>query len=422
MFEKILHLLLIVYVCSFAFYTLLNSSGIAPLTLFVAFAMMIFILVSAKHLYVPNFNINDVLILFILIITLLSFLFSSESSLNANYLLAYLYVVLAYYLTQRVIIYNLNIRSLGFVPFKGLYFLFVIIVITGILDYFLLINGINIRELLDLTKANKLAGTGIFVRPTGFFVEPTDYALFLSATFPFAFIYLNVFQKYDKKNKFIIFYYFLLFFALLVLTRSAAAVAGIIIGLALIALDFILRYNYKLRFLVKLCNIYSIIFIFFVSLLFIFDLPFLSDVIEIIFSKIFLSDEMASANNRYFAWSRAINLFLDSPNVIIGYGTGYLSGTKVSAISWHLSLLVDNGIISIALLSIIHVYTYYLIFRLDPLFRYALYVSYTVLSVGLFTNTGFYFPLFWFITALIPSVHNSRYRAPFTTPKELTTF
>jgi hypothetical protein len=411
-FEKILHLLLIVYVCSFAFYTLLNPSGIAPLSVFVSSTMIIFILVSAKHFYVPSFNINDVLILFILIIALLSFLFSSQSNLNTNYLLAYSYVVLVYYLTQRVFIYNLNIRSLGFVPFKGLYFLFVIVVITGILDFFLLINGINIRDLLDLTKANNLAGLGIFVRPTGFFVEPTDYALYLSATFPFAFIYLNFFQKYDKKNRFIFYCYFLLFFALLLLTRSAAAVAGIIIGLALIALDFILRNNYKFRFLVKLCNIYSIIFIFFVSLLFILDLPLLSDAIHDVFAKIFLSDKVVSARNRYFAWSRAINLFLDSPNVIIGYGTGYISGTRESAISWHLSLLVDNGIISIALLSIIHVYTYYRIFRLDPLFRYSLYVSYTVLSVGLFTNTGFYFPLFWFITALILSLHNSRYRAP----------
>jgi len=396
-----MHLLIFVYVLSIGFHTIFNYTGTTPVSLVSAMILACLLFSKLLHggLKTPKLSTLDVLMLCFLLVSILSTFISilRSTDLNLNHLYAHFSVILLYYFSVRWAIYNSPYSNAPQKFLTVLYVLFILMVSILFIDYFLLVQGVNIADLLPMEKANKIAGTGVTSRPRGFFVEPTDLGLALNVIGPVVLVYLYLTKKFTS---FIVI--LLLFLAGHILVRSAAAFVGLAIGVSVAGIDMFLKHRIRIRTVVKRTSLTQMLILFIILLVVFFTFKgIIIDNLASVFSKVFFAENSGSANGRYNAWSNTLSLFMNSNNPLMGNGTGYLSVNHDSSHSWFLSVLVENGIIGFLILLLIVTIGLIKIFKIQSKIRYGLYVSLLSVTVHLATQTGFYFPFFWLVLVLI---------------------
>lgn len=385
--------LIYIFFIATSIWTLLNSSGVLPATLLVA--ILIFLMLVLRGLYISNLRFRiaseDVLILMFLLVSTFSVLFNVNSyTLNFNHLYAEVSVVLLYYFCIKTALINSVYKQMPAKILSAVFVAAVTIAITGIGDFLLLTQGINITDILPMGQANLVAGTGIFSRARGFFVEPTDYALAMNAFFPILLQYTFYSRKMTRFTWLSSIYVFCL-----IISRSAAGIFGLFLGILFAYIIAVFSRDIRLFKAVKL----GLIFIGFLLLsMSVVDAVFEGFSSQLI-AKIFFVEESASAVARVEAYSKVYSLLSSADErILFGYGTGFLSGDFGSTShSWYLSVLVEKGIIGFAILCTLILNVFLRLIRMKSKLKYGLLVSFVALNAHYATQTGFYFPFFWIL-------------------------
>ena len=221
--------LIYLFFVSTSVWTLFNPFGTIPLSLIVVItiALNLIVLFLMKPIRRPNIVVEDFLLTAFLITSMLSIALNYKAyNLNLSHFIAELSVIFIYYLCLKFAlvnsVYEINQDKL----FRVICVTASIIASSGAIDYFFLVQGVNIADILPMEQANKVAGTGIFSRARGFYPEPTDFALALNTFFPLALTYL-----YTTSKRKLLVLLLLIYVVFLVISRSAAGVAGLLAGL-----------------------------------------------------------------------------------------------------------------------------------------------------------------------------------------------
>jgi hypothetical protein len=398
-YNRLVRALLVLFFASIAFHTLLNPRGYLPASLM--FALLISVALAARilrdRLIVPKFSALDCLMLcFVFMSTALTLRGLALSiDLNVNHLFAHFAVVLLYYFTLRCAIAN---AAFGRSPVRVLTMvgvLFWTITATVVVDYSLLLKGINIANYLPMEQANLVAGTGIFSRPRGFFVEPTDLSLALNALGPLLMIYYYLSNRSRAAAMTLI-----AFLVMQTLASSAAGLASLALGLLFAGADALLRWRPRFVLSKKaLLSVFALLLA--LSILAAVFSEYVGENVRSMIAKIFFLEASGSAVNRMNSWRFTLSLFIDADNHWLGYGTGYMSANHESSLSWILSVLVENGIIGIMMLGLMFIFGVLYAARMNSAIRYGFYISLTAVLIHLMTNTGFYFPYLWLLLVLV---------------------
>jgi len=313
-----------------------------------------------------------------------AFLGSADANFNLNHLQAHFVVICSYYFVPKLYFGLFNRGMARVMLLSGFKVAFLLLFVTVLLDYFLMLYGLNVAELSPFTKSSPIVGSGFMVRPKGFFVEPTDLAMAVNA------IGLVVmFSRIDQKNGYLLF--ILMYVIMLVLSRSGAGIFGLLIAVLLAIFISVLisvsGYGLRNKRMLIAVSVLMGLSIYIFS-----TIDFFSD----IYDKVSLVNS-SSASARLNAWLEMLQLYNDRQNYLFGSGTGYLSGNGLMSLSWTLTLLVENGLIGVLIyLSIIAVATYVAI-DMSPGMRFGYLVALFSTVIHLSTQSGFYFPFFWFL-------------------------
>lgn len=360
-------------------------------------AVTLIVGLSGTGIRLPRLSFLDLLLVSFLLVSLASTAINIAQGvhLNLNHLYAQFAVIALYYFSVRTAIENSSFVDQPEALIKFLYGLFLLMVLTLAVDYILLIKGVNIANYLPMEMANKPAGAGVTSRPRGFFVEPTDLGLALNAIGPVVLAHLYISKSY-RLFTFTLF----LFLAAHIPVRSAAALAGLSAGVLFSLTAALLASRGRFAVPKPVLRNLGFLLLVVVGVFFAFR-EVITENVMVMITKIFFAHESVSASNRYNAWRFTFSLFLDAPNPLIGYGTGYMSANHDSSISWVLSVLVENGILGILLLVSMVIFALLKISRLGSKIKYGFYISVIAVSVHLVTNTGFYFPFLWLLLVLV---------------------
>ncbi len=389
MFDSLIY----IFFAATSIWTLLNPSGVLPATLLVAILILLVLVLRGLYLSNIRFRIvsEDVLILLFLLVSMFSVLFNVNSyTLNINHLYAEVSVMLLYYFCIKTAISNSVLSQKPSKILNAVFVAAVTIAITGIVDFLLLTQGINIADILPMGQANVVAGTGIFSRARGFFVEPTDFALAMNAFFPLLLIHTFYNRNLRRFTWLSSIYVFCL-----IICRSAAGIFGLFLGILFAYSVAIFSREIRLFKAVKIGIVFIGLMLLSMSVVDVVFDGFSSQIID----KILFVEESASAVARVEAYSKVYSLLsLADERILFGYGTGFLSGDFGSTShSWYLSVLVEKGIVGCMILFTLIVFVLLRLIRMKSKLKYGLLVSFVALNAHYATQTGFYFPFIWIL-------------------------
>ena len=401
----------LLFFLSLFFYTPFNYAGITPLPLIIASILFFINLLKSMNIKLPKFNLLDYSLFGFLIYLLLNYLINyNETLLNLNHLYAYFAVIIFYYFTLRISIFNYLEDDLITIA-KYLSLGLLLILLIGILDYILLQNKLFTEDFLPITQANKVSGivysldgirSTIWARPRGFFTEPTILAYAVISMAPIAIAY-----SYYYKSNISYFIYFFLFTIIIILTRSAAGIYSLFLALLITRIIFI--NNIKISFKIRHINLFLLVlFVFFISLLVYFFRDDVMHFISVLYGKlVFVNSETLSisAIGRTERWFYTLYYYTNSDflKIVFGYGPGYESAGGLeggTTASWFLNILLDYGIIGFLLIITAFFGAAINILKKNNEFQFWLMVSLLFCAINLFTHTGFYFPFVWLIFIL----------------------
>ena len=386
-----------IYFFFIGFITPFNFNGITPIPLLVSFILLfciIFIFYKKSKLNYKS-SILDILILLFLLESFISVLFNSFKYLNLNYyhLLAQFVVFTFYYFILKIAFYNSSYRLYNYILF-GVEIAFWSISLIGIFDYFLRLYGINLEEIIPMPLSSTTVGSEIFIRAKGFFVEPGDFGMGINAFGPILISYY-----FNRRKNFIFITALFVFLTSLILCRSSAAFGFLILG---ILASFLINPRfYKFRITKYFTRIFFFALLGLISIYFyLYELldSFQSDV----FSKIF-DDSSVSSSDRRASWSLMFDIFKKENigKMLIGNGTGFVAGSKLTSLNWYLTILLENGLIGIFIILFIIIYSLRETLKINREIRIGFFISLFAVSAQLFTQTGFYYPVLWTLLAMI---------------------
>lgn len=390
--------LLFLFFISTGFHTLFNPGGILPFSLILGLLItlnLIFFTNYTLDTTIPKLTYLDILLFSFLLNSIFSYLLST-SNRNVNHLFSHFTVILIFYYSIRVFI-SINRKFItNYIILNSLYYAFLLISLSVILDQSLLAIGINLADYLPMETSNLLVGVGIFTRARGFFVEPTDLALGINTYAPIVLSFLIMLKKMKK------FYIVLLLYLLiLILTRSTAGFVEVFVGIFICLLDVFFNFLFKKNFSFKLTkkglNQFFLIIIFLISIFFILIEP-LSTAIGEAYQKLNFTKE-SSGDVRAVYWNDTLNLFFNSNNILTGYGTGYTSFNQ-KTFNWYLTVLIENGILGFLIITFLFIFLFKKIISLKSNLKYGFYIAAISAILHLTTQTGFYYPFLWLIIVL----------------------
>ena len=390
--------LLFLFFISTGFHTLFNPGGILPFSLIfgllITFNILFLTNYSLKFIF-PKLSYLDLLLFLFLTNSIISFLLSTANR-NINHLYSHFIVIVIFYYSIRLFISIHRNYLTNFFILNALYYAFILISFSVIVDQTFLAIGINIADYLPMEGSNTLVGVGIFTRARGFFVEPTDLALGINTFAPIVLTFLLMIKKLYK------FYFVLLLYLLiLILTRSTAGFLEVFAGIFICFLDLFFNFLFKKKFSLKLTkkgfNQIILIFIFLTLIFFILIEP-LATAIDEAYQKLSFSKESSGGNRAEF-WDDTLNLIYNSKNIFTGYGTGYTSFNQ-KTFNWYLTVLIENGIFGFLLLTLLLIFLFKKIISLKTNLKYGFYIAAISAILHLTTQTGFYYPFLWLIIVM----------------------
>lgn len=390
--------LLMLFLSFIGILTLFNYSGHTPIPLVISIVLCSFLFFNLMLLGRIKYKVvpEDLLLIFFLLVSALSVLLNfNRYQLNLNHLFSEFAVIFFYYFTIKLAFSNSKyFQSRN--NFYGVILLGTLIVfLCGLADFFLLISGTNITDILPMSQANVSAHVGAwFPRARSFLPEPTDYALCLNALFP-----IIIFNAIENGNTKKIFFLSVLYFFALMTTISTSGIVSLLLALSIAFIYGVLKNEVKLRSLLKYIVCYGLCFM---IIFYIFQNE-LMEIFSTIIFKLTLSEESRSWISRLVAYERGIeNLRMTLLSVLIGIGTGFFSGLgEGSTHSWWLTILVEKGLAGVAIMTFLIWFIYLRISRIKSKVKYGLLISLVSMIIHYTTQTGFYFPFFWFLMVCV---------------------
>jgi hypothetical protein len=421
-----LRAILFLFFVSLFFYTPFNYYGIMPICLIISAILLLTLFL--KNIKIPKINLVDIsLFSFLIYLPINATINIDQIFFNYNHLFAYYAVIILYYFTLRLWIFNylgnnfnltLNYLSIGFI----------LICLSGIIDYALMQNWIFLHDYFPMPESNTLISgivnhkdnweRTIWSRARGFYTEPTLLAYAIASLGP---IVLQYNLKYKSSNTFI--FILLLFIIALILSRSVTAFVAI--GFALIAAIILsideITINNKVKstsFIILFSALLlTILLTLFLALYNATGDSYLSnifnylthyfDVLSRKFIGLFNEELNTSTSNssieRSERWLFTISYILNSNNMLFGFGPGFESAGGLqggSTLNWWLNIILDYGFIGFAIILFSILGAFYNIFINHSEMKYSLFMSLIISVIYLITHTGFYFPNLWIILVL----------------------
>jgi hypothetical protein len=390
-YNNFLALTLTLFFVGLAFITPFNESGWQPISLIIS---VILAIVSSLQLLFLNyrrskFTLIDSLLLLFIINSFLSivFNFNNLSNLNLNHLLAHCIVLFFYYYVPKFALNNCKNQSL----IKFINYSFVLIALTGIIDYILLVIGINWADYIP-SNAAPVDGFFIFQRGRGFFVEPTDFGMALNAFGPILLVW-----HYRKRNTKLFLFYFTLYLLSILICRSTSAISGLLVGIILSYVIYFISSLLKKNVSFSIYSFKNILFL--LIIFFVFTILFgtyIYDVYSEFVYKISF-ENVSSSQSRLNSWVSIYEQYLLKGNYFFGNGTGYTTGSQGDggSLNWYLTVLFENGISGIIILLLIFIIVIITLIKKNSFVKYGFLISFFSIVIHLFTQTGFYFPYLW---------------------------
>ena len=398
--------------------SLLNPLGVLPLWLLFSF---FFCLVN-KHSFsfLPFFRLHS---FSFLLIVLFSFLVNTAQS-KIGHLIAYLiFFCCSIPFFNSIFRKKYSFSELLIVLRLCSYAAFATVVISVLIDYFLLAVNINYAEFIP-AYTNSPVISLFYSRPRGFFPEPTEAAMALNAFFmifvasnsTIKTLYRSVRSSFFMDTKYSLIVYIVCMFLL----RSAAAFLSIILALVIATLLEYIVNNSSLTIPLKIPKSLFISFSLVISVLVSLILRFystISSTFSVLFLKILLNPESKSASARSSAWMDNFSYYIDKSDLfsfLFGFGPGHVSylaelDALQGSTNWYLDILIGFGILGLLIYIIIFLSTVIKSFKIIHPFRFWYLTSILAIHIHLFTNTGFYFPILPFLISLafLPQLYKS---------------
>lgn len=374
--------------------TLFNPKGHTPIPLLIAMgiSLTLFVRFTLKPRVAVPVAAEDIFVILFLLLSSFSVAVNIHRyELNLNHLLGEFTIIGFYYFVLKFAIFN----SRYFLKENNFYGAIltgaIILSASGVIDYFLLINGINIATILPMEEANRIAGAGIFTRARSFLPEPTEYALGLNALFPVVLV-----RVWERSNRIFLFALGILYLFSLVTTFSVGGIASVGISVAVTYLLYILisgeKASRKLKILFAGGAVVIVLYL-------CVEVVFRGFIAEALVPKITLSANMASSMNRLAAYERGIRQFNGELwPVLVGRGTGFFSELgEGSTHNWWLTIITEKGFLAFGSIFFMLYFAFARILRIRSRIKYGMLVS--LLSMCLHYNvlTGFYYPFFWLL-------------------------
>ncbi len=314
------------------------------------------------------------------------------SNLNSNHLLAHCIVLFFYYYVPKFALRNCKKINI----IKLINYSFIVIALTGIIDYILLIIGYNWADYIP-SNAAPVAGISILQRGRGFLVEPTDFGMALNAFGPILLVWY-----YLKRNTKIFFLFFILYLLSILICRSSSAIAGLLVGIILSYLIYLISSLLKknVSFSIYTIKNISLLLIIFLIFLIVFG-TYIFDVYSEFLYKITF-ENVSSSQSRLNSWVSLYEQFILKGNYFFGNGTGYTTGSlgDGGSLNWYVTVLFENGISGVIILLLIFITTIINLIKKNSFVKYGFLISFISVVIHLFTQTGFYLPYLWVLLVL----------------------
>ena len=417
--------ILLFFFISLFFYTPFNYSGLTPVCLIIS--VILFLTLFLKNIKIPKLNLVDIgLISFLIYLPINAVINIDQIFLNYNHLFAYYAVIILYYFTLRFWIFNFIGNNFN-LTIKYLSIGFVLICLSGILDYVLMQNWIFLHDYFPMPESNtRISGIvnskdnwekTIWSRARGFYTEPTLLAFAIASLGP---IVLQYNLKYKSSNTFI--FILLLFIISLILSRSVTAFVAI--GCALLITSLLSFDLIKIKSKIKPLSFILVISILLLIIILAAFLGlynangegYLSNIYNYLYHYqdvtsrklfgLFIEGNPTTLNSsieRSERWVFTISYILNSNNMLFGFGPGYESAGGLqggSTLNWWLNIILDYGFIGFAIILFSILGAFYNIFINHSEMKYSLLMSLIISVIYLITQTGFYFPNLWIILVL----------------------
>lgn len=235
-------------------------------------------------------------------------------------------------------------------------------------------------------------------RTRGFLDESGHLALFYET---FGLIAIAYARKYSNLK----FWGFTFLVVSALLTTFSAFGYACLVGVVILTPHYLLK---KVSLLNKIISIIIIIYFAIIILYLVSDyLEFISIIIE---SKLDNSNSMLDRTERF----ESIIPFLNSPQIILGYGPGsYRLINDDGIISLYANIIMNTGYIGIIVYILFLIRQYYIINKIKDLYNHwAFKLSFIMSSVHFIFLDNFYYPFFWIMLImahLIVLTQNGKY-------------
>ena len=349
-------------------------------------------------------NYEDIIVLFFLFLVFFLFkinkifIFQSDT-VKVGHLLAYFTTICYFYLFVKWALTSFLANDSFYVLLSYIYIATYIVVIFIIVE-FVLKNAfaLSLNGLIPWpsTSSRNAISLGFF-RAYGLTSEPGHTAMFLEIMAPLSAYFLILKEKYAQ------FFLFLLLSSLaLIFTFSAAsfviAPLAVFISFLLFALT---RKKIGVHFY-KFIFIITTLFVILLSLSYFLELITFSDLANQVMTK--LSTDNGSAYERVMRLEEFYEVFVnaDVVNILIGYGPGAYKDLAIdSVISLYPSLLLETGLIGLATFCLFLLAIFRKILKISGGPQFFFLVSFLSAVMHFFIISNYWYPWFWFLSALI---------------------
>jgi hypothetical protein len=335
---------------------------------------------------------EDIIALFFLFLVFLSFaineifIFQSDA-VRVGSLLAYCTTIFYFYLFVKWALSSFLQNNPFYVLLSYIYIATYIVVTFVIVEFVL-------KNVFALSFDGSATALG-FYRAYGLTSEPGHTAMFLEIMAPLAAYFLILKEKRVQL--------FLLLSSLaLIFTFSAAAFVIVPLAVFISFLLLILAgkkigvYFYKLTFLI------IALFVILVFLSYFLELLTFSDLASQVMGK--LSTDNGSAYSRVRRLEEFYEVFVNANvvNILIGYGPGAYKNLAIdSVISLYPNLLLETGLIGLATFVLFLLVIFRKILKISGGPQFFFLVSFLSAVMHFFIVANYWYPWFWFLSALI---------------------
>lgn len=367
-----------------------------PMAIGIIGIIIFFINAVKNHKGIIFLKEDNILVVFMILI-LISLAVNDISQTNLNHSLAFLFVIIVYYLCIRNIFYHSKYSIEQIYKFiyigvllSAVYALFEFLTI----NYFTQFSFINDYIFRPAVQEYTPIYNQAFIRARSFTEESGVFALYLNAFAPFA---LNhIFKVYTASKRFLIVAIIILAY---IVTFSAGGIGFLLISLIITLFFWLTDSSKKIRFSPKkLFN--SVVILLFLSLVVFINITQILSFLKPLFLKLTLDND----SGRFERWQNALNLFdhVSFLQYFIGVGPGQVSETfNTGTTSFYIDRIVETGILGLSLFLLFIFFVFIRVIKMKTQRKYLYFCSLVSITLHFIIISNYWFPYLWTIIILI---------------------